>query len=99
MTFKINIGTNTGKTFKLESEAPGIIDKKLNEKIQGKDISPEFEGVDVGPKTTKIFADKVNAADGMEATPWQDADTDADSASLPFSAFVSFSPTISVCLH
>jgi small subunit ribosomal protein S6e len=44
MAFKINIGTKDGKTFKLETEAPAIIDKKLGDKIPGKIISNDFEG-------------------------------------------------------
>lgn len=44
MTFKINIGTKEGKTYKLETEAPGIKEKALHDIIQGKDISSNLEG-------------------------------------------------------
>lgn len=44
MAFKINIGEKSGKTWKLESEASSLIDKKLKETIQGIEISPDLEG-------------------------------------------------------
>lgn len=44
MAFKINIGTPSGQTYKLESEAQGLIDKKLKEKVPGKALSNDFEG-------------------------------------------------------
>ncbi len=44
MVFKINIGTKSGKTFKLEAEAPEIIGKSIKEKVQGVEISPELTG-------------------------------------------------------
>jgi small subunit ribosomal protein S6e len=47
MVFKINLGTSSGQTFKLEAEANGLIDKKLNEKIDGKVISPDLEGYEL----------------------------------------------------
>lgn len=40
--FKINLNTKEGKTFKIEAEAESLIGKKLGEKINGKDISPDF---------------------------------------------------------
>lgn len=43
MVFKINIGTKEGKTYKLESDSEFLLDKKLHDKISGKDISPELE--------------------------------------------------------
>jgi len=42
--FKINIATKYGKTFKIESEAEILIGKKLGDKINGKDISPDLDG-------------------------------------------------------
>jgi len=45
--FKINLNTKEGKTFKLESEAESLIGKKLGEKIDGKDISPNFAGYEL----------------------------------------------------
>jgi len=44
MAFKFNIGTKTGKTFKLESEAPELIGKAIKEKINGIDISSDLNG-------------------------------------------------------
>jgi small subunit ribosomal protein S6e len=44
MTFKINIGTKEGNTFKLEAETEELIGKSLHDKIQGKDISQDLEG-------------------------------------------------------
>lgn len=44
MVFKINIGTKEGKTYKLESESQALVGKELNQKIQGKDVSPDLEG-------------------------------------------------------
>lgn len=44
MPFKINIGTKQGNTYKLEVEAEELIGKALNEKVEGKEISPELEG-------------------------------------------------------
>ena len=41
--FKINIGTKEGKTYKLETEAPELMEKSLHDKIKGKDISSDFE--------------------------------------------------------
>jgi small subunit ribosomal protein S6e len=42
MPFKINISTKEGKTYHLETESEAPIGKELNEKIQGKEISPEL---------------------------------------------------------
>ena len=44
MTFKINIGTKEGKTFKLESEAQALVGKSLGDKIKGEEISPDLAG-------------------------------------------------------
>ena len=44
MTFKINIGEKSGKTYKIETEVPGLIDKEIGEKIDGKEIGANFEG-------------------------------------------------------
>jgi small subunit ribosomal protein S6e len=44
MVFKINIGTKEGKTYKLEAEAPGLIDKKLRETVTGQEINPDLAG-------------------------------------------------------
>ncbi len=41
--FKINIGTKEGKTFKIEAEA-NLVGKKLRDRIDGKEISPDLEG-------------------------------------------------------
>lgn len=42
--FKINIATKEGKTFHLEAEAKELIEKKLHDKVDGKDISPDLVG-------------------------------------------------------
>ncbi len=44
MAFKINISEKSGKTFKLEVEAEGLIDKELEQVIDGKEISEDLEG-------------------------------------------------------
>ncbi len=44
MTFKINIGTKEGKTYKLETESESLIEKELHDKINGKDVSQDLEG-------------------------------------------------------
>ena len=44
MAFKLNIGTSSGKTYKLEVEENVLIDKKLHEKIPGNILKPELEG-------------------------------------------------------
>ena len=47
MPFKINISEKTGKTHKLESEAPNLVGKELHDKIDGSDISPDLEGYEL----------------------------------------------------
>lgn len=42
--FKINLGTKDGTTYKIESEAPGLVEKSLNDKVHGREVSPELEG-------------------------------------------------------
>ncbi len=44
MTFKINIGEKSGKTYKLELEGEGLVGKELHNKIDGKLISLDLEG-------------------------------------------------------
>ena len=44
MTFKINLGTKSGKTFKLEADAPGLVGKKLGEKIKGENVHADLAG-------------------------------------------------------
>ena len=44
MTFKVNIGEKSGKTYKIEATVPAFIDKEVGEKIAGKEIKPELEG-------------------------------------------------------
>ena len=44
MAFKLNISEKSGKTYKLEAEAPALIDKELHQTVQGKDISPDLQG-------------------------------------------------------
>jgi len=47
MTFKINISEKSGKTYKLESEAKGLIDKALHDKVPGILVSPDLEGYEL----------------------------------------------------
>jgi len=44
MTFKINIGTKEGKTYKLETESEELVGKSLGDTIQGKELSSDFQG-------------------------------------------------------
>jgi len=44
MVFKVNIGTEKGKTYKIETEAEELIGKSVGDKIIGRVISPDFEG-------------------------------------------------------
>lgn len=44
MVFKINIGTKEGKTYKLEVDSEGLMEKSLGENISGKEIYPALDG-------------------------------------------------------
>lgn len=44
MAFKINIGDKSGKTYKLEVEAPFLIDKELGSTFNGKELREDLEG-------------------------------------------------------
>jgi len=44
MTFKINIGDKSGKTYKIEVDEEKLVDKELHAKIKGEEISPELKG-------------------------------------------------------
>lgn len=44
MPLKINISEKSGKTYKTEIETEALFEKELHDKIQGKDISPDFAG-------------------------------------------------------
>jgi len=44
MTFKINIGDASGKTYKLELESEELKEKSLHDKIQGKDLDSSLAG-------------------------------------------------------
>ena len=44
MVFKINIGTKSGKTYKVEVEGISLIGKKIHDKVQGIEVSPDLEG-------------------------------------------------------
>lgn len=48
MVFKINIGTISGKTYKLETEAKSMEGKELHQKISGKelDLNPELKNLE-----------------------------------------------------
>ena len=45
--FKINLSTKDGKTYKIEAEAPGLIQKQLKDKVNGIEISPDLEGYEL----------------------------------------------------
>ena len=47
MAFKINISSKDGKTYKLEAEAPGLMQKSLGDIIQGQEISPDLAGYEL----------------------------------------------------
>lgn len=47
MPFKINISTKEGKTFKIEAEAPGLLQKELGATVQGAEISPDLAGYEL----------------------------------------------------
>jgi len=44
MAFKINLGEKSGKTYKIESDALGLIDKELGEKFDGNELGADFDG-------------------------------------------------------
>lgn len=44
MTFKINLSEKSGKTYKLEAEAPILEGKELGDKINGEDLSENLKG-------------------------------------------------------
>jgi small subunit ribosomal protein S6e len=52
MPFKINIGTKEGKTYKFETESEELVGKSLGDKIEGKEISPNFQGYEFEIKGT-----------------------------------------------
>jgi len=45
--FKINFSTKDGKTYKLEAEAPSLMQKQLGNKINGEDVSTDFAGYEL----------------------------------------------------
>jgi len=47
MSFKINIGTKEGKTYKLEAESEVLMEKSLGDIIPGNDIYPELKGYEL----------------------------------------------------
>ncbi len=47
MAFKINLSTKDGKTYKLEAEAPGLMNKSLGDTIQGAEVSPDLAGYEL----------------------------------------------------
>lgn len=44
MAFKINIGDKSGKSYKFEAEAESLIDKEINNKIEGKEVREDLDG-------------------------------------------------------
>ncbi len=51
MVFKINV-SHKGKTIKIETETEDLIGKKIGEKFEGKQISPDLEGYELEIKGT-----------------------------------------------
>jgi len=47
MPFKINISIKEGKTYKLEAEAPALIQKELGQTVKGEEISPDLAGYEL----------------------------------------------------
>ena len=47
MVFKINISGKNGKTWKFETESEVLIGKKLGEKLNGSEISPDLAGYEL----------------------------------------------------
>jgi len=56
MVFKINISDKSGKTYKLETEAEALIDKELNDKINGEEVYPELKGYELEIKGASDIA-------------------------------------------
>ena len=54
--FKINISSKDGKTYKIEAEAPNLIEKKLGDTIPGEDISPDLKAYELEITGTSDFA-------------------------------------------
>ncbi len=46
MVFKINV-SHKGKTFKAETENEGLAGYSINDKIEGKELSPDLEGYEL----------------------------------------------------
>jgi len=44
MAFKLNMSEKSGKTWKLETETEAFLEKALNDKIEGKEISHDLTG-------------------------------------------------------
>ena len=44
MAFKFNIGTKSGKTFKFETEAQGLVGKSIRSVVRGEEILPDLAG-------------------------------------------------------
>jgi len=56
MSFKINISTKDGKTYKLETEAPALKQHKLGDTVKGEEISPDLAGYELEITGTSDFA-------------------------------------------
>lgn len=44
MAFKINVSDKDGKTYKVEAEAPGLMQKNLGDVVKGEEVSPDLAG-------------------------------------------------------
>lgn len=47
MTFKFNIGTTSGKTYKLEAEAKNLVGASLGDTIPGEEVSADLVGYEL----------------------------------------------------
>lgn len=47
MAFKINLGSKTGKTYKIEAEALGLVDKEVGQTISGNLVSSDLDGYEL----------------------------------------------------
>jgi len=47
MPFKVNIGTEDGKTFKVETESESLVGKKIGDNVKGEDISDDLSGYEL----------------------------------------------------
>ena len=69
MAFKINI-SHKGKTLKLESENENLIGRRIGEKIEGKEFSPDLAGYELEITGTSDIAG-IPGFKGIEGSAYQ----------------------------